>query len=70
MTHGITFLPQVDQIVVLKDGSISEIGTYKELVARKGAFAEFLMQQLEGEGGDDEEASDEGISFSEKFKSN
>jgi len=53
VTHGITFLPQVDQIVVLKAGEISEVGSYKELLAQKGAFAEFLMQHLEEEGGDD-----------------
>ncbi|KAL9964349.1 hypothetical protein ACROYT_G027978 [Oculina patagonica] len=42
VTHGIAFLPQVDQIIVLQDGRISEVGTYKELVKNKGAFAEFL----------------------------
>ncbi|XP_078381561.1 multidrug resistance-associated protein 1-like isoform X2 [Oculina patagonica] len=42
VTHGIAFLPQVDQIIVFQDGRISEVGTYKELVKNKGAFAEFL----------------------------
>jgi len=42
-THGIHFLPQVDQIVVIKDGKISECGTYSELRANSGAFAEFLQ---------------------------
>lgn len=46
MTHGITYLPQVDHIVVLKDGEISEEGTYKELLQKKGAFADFLVQHL------------------------
>lgn len=54
MTHGITFLPQVDQIIVLKDGDVSEVGSYKELLAQKGAFAEFLLQHLEDEDGDDD----------------
>uniref|UniRef100_A0A0P4ZTZ3 ABC-type glutathione-S-conjugate transporter n=1 Tax=Daphnia magna TaxID=35525 RepID=A0A0P4ZTZ3_9CRUS len=54
VTHGITFLPQVDQIVVLKDGEVSEIGSYKELLAQKGAFAEFLLQHLEDEGTDED----------------
>ena len=54
VTHGITFLPQVDQIVVLKNGEISEIGSYKELLEQKGAFADFLMQHLE-DGGEDAE---------------
>nr|CAD7400512.1 unnamed protein product [Timema poppensis] len=47
VTHGITFLPEVDLIVVLKDGEVSEEGTYKELLEKKGAFAEFLVQHLQ-----------------------
>ncbi|XP_021961754.1 multidrug resistance-associated protein 1 isoform X2 [Folsomia candida] len=43
VTHGIAYLPQVDNIVVLKDGELSEIGTYTELLERQGAFAEFLQ---------------------------
>lgn len=31
VTHGLAFLPQVDNIVVLKDGKISDIGTFSEL---------------------------------------
>ncbi|XP_015764594.1 PREDICTED: multidrug resistance-associated protein 1-like, partial [Acropora digitifera] len=42
VTHGISFLPQVDQIIVLQDGRISEVGSYEELVKNQGAFAEFL----------------------------
>ena len=47
MTHGITFLPQVDQIVVLKDGEVTEVGSYQELLSQKGAFAEFLLSHLD-----------------------
>ena len=47
MTHGITFLPEVDVIVVLKDGEVTELGTYKQLLEKKGAFAEFLIQHLQ-----------------------
>ncbi|XP_041075964.1 ATP-binding cassette sub-family C member 3-like isoform X3 [Polyodon spathula] len=42
VTHGITFLPLVDNIVVLVDGSVSEMGSYQELLTQNGAFAEFL----------------------------
>ena len=47
VTHGITYLPKVDNIVVLKDGEISEVGTFKELLDKRGAFAEFLVQHLQ-----------------------
>ncbi|XP_021092874.1 multidrug resistance-associated protein 1 isoform X2 [Heterocephalus glaber] len=42
VTHGISYLPQVDVIVVMTGGKISEMGSYQELLARDGAFAEFL----------------------------
>ena len=43
VTHSITHLPEVDNIIVMKDGRITESGTYKELLAQKGAFAEVLV---------------------------
>lgn len=46
VTHGITYLPQTDQILVIKEGQVSECGTYRELLDRKGAFAEFLLQHI------------------------
>ncbi|TRY74646.1 hypothetical protein TCAL_01629 [Tigriopus californicus] len=46
VTHSIAFLPKMDNIVVLKEGQVSEVGSYDELLARKGAFAEFLVQFL------------------------
>lgn len=42
MTHGIGFLPQVDHIIVLVDGKISEMGSYQDLLKQNKAFAEFL----------------------------
>lgn len=47
VTHGITYLPEVDNIIVLKDGEITEVGTYKELLEKRGAFSEFLVQHLQ-----------------------
>jgi len=61
VTHGISFLPQLDQIIVMVDGRISEVGTYQELLDRKGAFVDFLYAYLETEEVD-EEADDDGIS--------
>ena len=37
-----SFLPQVDTILVLKDGKLSEMGSFQELVTQKGAFSDFL----------------------------
>ncbi|KAJ7984782.1 hypothetical protein DPEC_G00358350 [Dallia pectoralis] len=42
VTHGISFLPQVDNILVMVDGRVSEMGSYQELLNQNGAFAEFL----------------------------
>lgn len=42
MTHGVSFLPYVDEIVVLVNGEVSEVGSYNSLRASRGAFSEFL----------------------------
>ncbi|TRY81629.1 hypothetical protein DNTS_014478 [Danionella cerebrum] len=42
VTHGMSFLPQADLILVLVNGEISERGSYKELLNRNGAFADFI----------------------------
>uniref|UniRef100_A0A8B9CSQ7 ABC-type glutathione-S-conjugate transporter n=1 Tax=Anser brachyrhynchus TaxID=132585 RepID=A0A8B9CSQ7_9AVES len=49
VTHTIGILHQVDNIVVLVDGMISEIGSYQELLQRNGAFAEFLHSHITAE---------------------
>ncbi|XP_052656140.1 ATP-binding cassette sub-family C member 2 isoform X2 [Harpia harpyja] len=42
VTHSISFLPQVNNIVVLVAGAVSEHGSYSTLLANRGAFAQFL----------------------------
>eukprot|EP00064_Thunnus_orientalis_P019831 superscaffoldBa00005143_g19961 len=42
VTHGVSFLPHVDEIVVLANGMVSEVGSYNSLRASRGAFSEFL----------------------------
>lgn len=49
VTHTINILPQVDNIVFLVDGMISETGSYKELLQKNGAFAEFLRSRVTAE---------------------
>lgn len=68
VTHGMSFLPHVDHIVVLGDGRIQEEGTYRELLAKKGVFADVLMQFIQAGAGkedsvDETEASIITISF-------
>lgn len=58
VTHGITYLPNTNVIYVMKDGEISESGSYKELMEKKGAFADFLIQHLQ-EVNEEEEDIDE-----------
>ncbi|KAI1286880.1 ATP-binding cassette sub-family C member 3 [Halotydeus destructor] len=55
VTHKVALLPHVDEIVVMKDGMISEHGSYLQLLERKGAFADFLVEYLAEQDGDDEE---------------
>ena len=47
VTHAISYLPQVDNIIVMKNGAISEIGSYEQLINNKGDFAGFLLEQLQ-----------------------
>ncbi|KAM6957268.1 multidrug resistance-associated protein 1-like [Aplochiton taeniatus] len=42
VTHGVSVLPHVDLILVMVEGEITEMGSYRELMARKGTFSEFI----------------------------
>ncbi|KAK5814377.1 hypothetical protein F5H01DRAFT_391041 [Linnemannia elongata] len=44
VTHGIHHLDLVDQIVVVKDGEIGELGRYEELVAAKKSFYQLMKE--------------------------
>ena len=48
VTHGVGYLPEVDRIIVMKEGRVSEQGTYRELLEREGEFSQFLVQYLAG----------------------
>ncbi|XP_069338491.1 ATP-binding cassette sub-family C member 3 [Eulemur rufifrons] len=50
VTHGISFLPQTDFIIVLADGQVSEMGPYSALLQRNGDFANFLRNYAPDEG--------------------
>ncbi|CAL1293333.1 unnamed protein product [Larinioides sclopetarius] len=44
VTHDTSVLPDVDLIVSMKDGKVDEMGTYQELLDKKGSFASFVEE--------------------------
>jgi ATP-binding cassette, subfamily C (CFTR/MRP), member 1 len=46
VTHGVSFLPLADLILVMDNGNITEMGSYQELMANQGPFSEFMAEQL------------------------
>ena len=57
-THGIQWLPYVDKIVVLDENEITEIGSYEELMAHNGPFAEFLRTHINEEDSSSDEVEE------------
>ena len=56
------WLPRVDKIIVLVNGSISEMGSYEELLSHDGDFAQFLKTYLieaQADSGDSEDDDEE-----------
>ncbi len=56
VTHQLQYLPNVDSIITLANGRISEEGTYSELMASRGAFfkliSEYSMEGAKAAGND------------------
>lgn len=46
VTNSLSFLPQVDEIVMLENGEIVEKGTYEQLTNDGGVFADFMKNYL------------------------
>ncbi|KAM3591495.1 uncharacterized protein V6R79_002723 [Siganus canaliculatus] len=67
VTHGISFLPQVDNIMVMVDGRVSEMGSYQELLNENGAFAEFLRNYSLDDIIEEEEANEDLTEDEEMF---
>ncbi|XP_078519309.1 multidrug resistance-associated protein 1-like isoform X1 [Lissotriton helveticus] len=53
VTHGVGYLPQMDSIIVMVDGEITEMGSYQDLLKQDGAFAEFLRTYANAEQSED-----------------
>ncbi|MNF13007.1 putative multidrug resistance ABC transporter ATP-binding/permease protein YheH [compost metagenome] len=45
VAHRLSTIRDADRIVVMKDGQVAEIGTFEELMNRKGAFYELKQLQ-------------------------
>ena len=45
IAHRLSTIRHCDRIVVLRDGSIIEDGTYEELIEKKGYFADLVRRQ-------------------------
>lgn len=54
MTNSIWFLPQVDEIIMLENGRIVEMGSYDELVNRGGIFSVYLAKHRQEDKEDEE----------------
>ncbi|XP_076615307.1 ATP-binding cassette sub-family C member 3 isoform X4 [Chaetodon auriga] len=67
VTHGISFLPQVDNILVMVEGRVSEMGSYQELLSQNGAFSEFLRNYALEDIMEEDESTDELIENEELF---
>ncbi|XP_075676248.1 multidrug resistance-associated protein 1-like isoform X2 [Dermatophagoides pteronyssinus] len=68
-THRAMILPEVDEIIVMKNGEISERGTMNELMDSQGAFAEFINEFMDENFGGNEIELSLSVNESEMVKS-
>ena len=70
ITHKIPLLTDVDRIIVLKDGKISEQGSYDELIETKGEFSEILNAYINEEKKAEEESLEQSVKEKKLEESN
>ncbi|XP_065208391.1 multidrug resistance-associated protein 1-like isoform X2 [Planococcus citri] len=49
VTHSTKFFPFMDKIIVMKNGGVSEMGSYQELLENEGDFIDFVRTHVETE---------------------
>ncbi|GIY93919.1 ATP-dependent translocase ABCB1 [Caerostris extrusa] len=59
VAHRLTTIRTADKIVVLKDGTIQEIGTHDQLMTRKGIYYELVSTQSKTEDEEEDEDADD-----------
>ncbi|XP_072298433.1 multidrug resistance-associated protein 1 [Eucyclogobius newberryi] len=57
VTHGLSYLPYADLILVMGEGQVTEKGSYQQLFATDGAFAEFVRTYASVEHNGEQKAS-------------
>ncbi|KAI8519550.1 Multidrug resistance-associated protein 1 [Branchiostoma belcheri] len=63
VTHGTSFLPQCDRVIVLQDGRIWLMGDFKTLVDQNREFAEYIRTYTNMAGGESYTNMSEGESY-------
>jgi ABC-type multidrug transport system fused ATPase/permease subunit len=48
IAHRLSTIQKMDRILVLEDGKIAEEGTHKELIGKKGVYAQLWAHQSGG----------------------
>ncbi|XP_069135571.1 multidrug resistance-associated protein 1-like isoform X2 [Argopecten irradians] len=67
VTHGIQWLPMMDNILVMVNGKISEFGSYEDLISHDGPFAQFLKEYFLEDEEEDEQIDPEVRAMKDKI---
>lgn len=68
VTNSVAFLPECDEIIMLEDGMIVEMGTYDKLMQKEGKFAEFMSNSFLELDEEEEKKEEEKITIKEEAK--